>query len=233
MEAVGLAKQVMSSAHLRLAGVYTHFAVADDPSHEANAVQLARFESVLTELRSEGIDPGVVHASNSAATLNNDHARFGAVRVGIAMYGLLPDGSMKASCAHLTPALSLRARVSAVRWISADEAVSYGLRKPVNSATLIATIPLGYADGVPRGLWTATTGVLIHGKRRMFAGTITMDQIMVDCGDDASVSIGDEVVLIGSQGDDTISVSEWAEAMDTIDYEIVCGISSRIDRRYR
>lgn len=232
-EAVSLAKKIIDSPHLRLVGVYTHFAVADDPAHEANRRQVNLFGSVLDELRAEGINPGIIHASNSAATLNDSSLHLDAVRLGIAMYGLRPSDSMTAATRELRPALSLRARVSATRWVDANEAVSYGLHKSVNSASLIATIPIGYADGVPRGLWKSDVGVLINGRRRPFAGTITMDQLMVDCGSDSSVSVGDEAVLIGSQGDDSVEVSDWARAMNTIDYEIVCGISSRIDRRYR
>ena len=126
--------------------------------------------------------------------------------------------------------MSLRARVSHVQRVKAGEGVSYGLRRPVERDSIIATIPLGYADGVPRGLWQAGS-VLIGGKRRQFAGVITMDQLMVNCDND-EIAIGDEVVLIGTQGSDSITANEWARHMDTIGYEIVCGISARVPRRY-
>jgi alanine racemase len=107
------------------------------------------------------------------------------------------------------------------------------LRRPVEASTLIATVPLGYADGVPRALGETTVGVLLNGVPRRFAGTITMDQLMINCGTDSSVMVGDEVVLIGRQGEHVVTADEWASATGTIGYEIVCGISSRIGRRYQ
>jgi alanine racemase len=126
----------------------------------------------------------------------------------------------------------LKARVSAVRWVKAGEAVSYGLRRPLTTESLIATVPLGYADGVPRRLGDVPGHVLVNGVPRPLAGTVTMDQIMIDCGSDSSVSVGDEVVLIGSQGSEAVSADDWASLTGTIGYEIVCGISSRVHRRW-
>jgi alanine racemase len=117
-----------------------------------------------------------------------------------------------------------------VQRVKAGEAVSYGLKRTIEADAYIATIPLGYADGVPRGLWESGS-VLIGGKRRPFAGVVTMDQIIVNCGDD-HVSIGDEVVLIGRQGSEHITANEWANKIGTIGYEVVCGISARMPRYY-
>jgi alanine racemase len=128
--------------------------------------------------------------------------------------------------------MSLKAKVSAVRWIEANDAVSYGLRRPVAQASLIATVPMGYADGIPRALGATDIPVLINGVPRRFAGTVTMDQVMIDCGSDSAVTVGDEVVFIGRQGDHVVTADDWARATGTIGYEIVCGISSRIHRRY-
>ena len=114
----------------------------------------------------------------------------------------------------------------------ACDAVSYGLRRPVLSKSLIATIPVGYADGVPRRLWESQTSVLINGMPREICGTVSMDQLMVNCGSDSSVAIGDEVVLFGTQGEHTVTADDWAARCGTIGYEIVCGISARIHRRY-
>lgn len=214
-------------------GIYTHFAVADSPNHEANEKQLALFQSVLDQLEAQNLLPELVHAANSAAALSRPDARFSMVRLGIAMYGLLPGPGVEDFCQGLIPALSLKAKVSAVRWIEAGEAVSYGLRRPVTAATLIATVPLGYADGVPRVLGTTEVPVLLNGKPRIIAGTITMDQMMLDCGSDSSVMVGDEVVLIGRQGEHVVTADQWAQATGTIGYEIVCGLSSRIGRRYQ
>lgn len=231
-EALHLARFIDSHEALELEGVYTHFAVADDPSHPANAAQLRLFTDTVDELRQAGISPRLVHASNSAAALAHPDARFDMVRLGIAMYGLSPGAGVTEHLDGLRPVMQLKARVSAVRWIEAGEAVSYGLRKPVASRTLIATVPLGYADGVPRSLWSTGVTALVNGKHRAYAGTVTMDQLMLDCGDDASVAPGDEVVLFGEQAGEFVGADEWARATGTIGYEITCGISARVHRRW-
>lgn len=232
-EAVQLAQFVRSYGSLSIEGVYTHFAVADEPSHPSNAVQMTRFTECLDALRTAGIEPALVHAANSAAALANPDSRFSMVRLGIAMYGLRPGPGVADLCTDLIPAMSLKARVTAVRWVEAGEAVSYGLRTPVEKDSLIATVPLGYADGVPRTLATTDVRVLVNGVPRRIAGTVTMDQLMIDCGQDSSVTIGDEVVLIGRQGDQRVSADDWADALGTIGYEIVCGIGPRVFRRYQ
>lgn len=231
-ETVSLASFVSSYESLSIEGVYTHFAVADDPSHPANASQLSAFNAVLEDLSSRGINPPLVHAANSAAALANEPSRFTMVRLGIAMYGLRPGAGVADLCAGLIPAMSLKARVSAVRWVEAGEAVSYGLVRPLAKGSLIATVPIGYADGVPRALGRTNIQVLLNGVPRTIAGTITMDQLMIDCESDSSVMAGDEVVLIGKQGEQSVTADDWAEALGTIGYEIVCGISPRIFRRY-
>ncbi len=231
-EVVSLASFISSYESLTIEGVYTHFAVADDPSHVANASQLSAFNTVLDGLSSRGINPPLVHAANSAAALANEPSRFTMVRLGIAMYGLRPGPGVAELCAGLIPAMSLKARVSAVRWVEAGEAVSYGLVRPLTKGSLIATVPIGYADGVPRALGRTNIQVLLNGVPRSFAGTITMDQLMIDCESDSSVTVGDEVVLIGKQGEHSVTADDWADALGTIGYEIVCGISPRIFRRY-
>ena len=231
-ETVSLASFVSSYESLTIEGVYTHFAVADDPSHVANASQLSAFNAVLDDLSSRGINPPLVHAANSAAALANEASRFTMVRLGIAMYGLRPGAGVAELCGGLIPAMSLKARVSAVRWVEAGEAVSYGLVSPLAKGSLIATVPIGYADGVPRALGRSNVQVLLNGVPRTIAGTITMDQLMIDCESDSSVTVGDEVVLIGKQGEHSVTADDWAEALGTIGYEIVCGISPRIFRRY-
>lgn len=231
-EAVMLAKFISSFPSLELEGVFTHFAVADEPEHEANARQLATFHSMLDELAAAQISPPLVHAANSAAALADNNSRFTLVRTGITTYGLTPGEGVNELCAGLIPALSLKAKVSAVRWIEANDAVSYGLRRPVSQASLIATVPMGYADGIPRALGATDISVLINGVPRRFAGTVTMDQVMIDCESDSAVTVGDEVVFIGRQGEHVVTADDWARATGTIGYEIVCGISSRIHRRY-
>lgn len=231
-ETVSLASFISSYDSLTIEGIYTHFAVADDPSHPANAAQLTAFNTVLEDLSSRGINPPLIHAANSAAALSNEPSRFTMVRLGIAMYGLRPGAGVADLCAGLIPAMSLKARVSAVRWVEAGDAVSYGLVRPLTKGSLVATVPIGYADGVPRALGRSNIQVLLNGVPRTIAGTITMDQLMIDCESDSSVMVGDEVVLIGKQGEHSVTADDWAEALDTISYEIVCGISPRIFRRY-
>lgn len=232
-EAVNLASYVLSFGSLEIEGVYTHFAVADEPTHPANEQQLRLFNEVVAKFAERGINPPIVHASNSASALANPDARFNMVRLGIAMYGLLPGPGVAELCEGLIPALSLKARVSAVRLVKAGEAVSYGLRRPLASESLIATVPIGYADGVPRTLTNSDIQVLVNGVPRTLAGTITMDQLMLDCGNDFDVTVGDEVVLIGRQGEHAVTADIWADAVGTIGYEIVCGIGARVFRRYQ
>ena len=230
-DALGLAAAIVESTAVRLAGVCTHLAAADEPDNPFNAVQIESFGDVLTAIAVAGHHVPLVHAANSAATMSMPSSRFGMVRAGIAIYGISPGAALDQQAASLRPALSLRARVSLVKRVRAGDRISYGLRHRFEGDTTVATLPLGYADGVPRRLFANGGGVLLGGRRRPIVGVITMDQLMVDCGDD-SVAIGDEAVLIGTQGGESISAGEWAERLDTIGYEVVCGISPRIDRRY-
>lgn len=229
-DALELARRVVDHGPvLRLAGTFTHLAVADQPDDPFTAAQLARFDDVLGALADAGIDPGVVHAANSAGALAHPAARRDVVRVGIAMYGIAPGEGLEVDCRELRPAMSVKARVSFVKRVGAGERISYGLRYRFERATTVATVPIGYADGVPRRLSERGASVLIGGQRHPIAGVVTMDQLTVDCGNEA-VSVGDEVVLIGSQGDETIRAAEWAGLLGTIGYEIVCGVSARVTR---
>lgn len=217
------------SSHVRLAGVYTHPALADDPDDPATAEQLDRFADAVSVIP----DGPMLHAANSAGALAHPAARMSLVRVGIAMYGLSPGRGVDHLCTELRPALELRARVSFVKQVRAGSRVSYGLRHTFERDSMLATIPLGYADGVPRRLSSTGGEVLIRGVRRPIVGVVTMDQLMVDCGED-DVQPGDDVVLIGSQdgplGSQQITAREWADSVETISYEIVCGISERVPR---
>jgi alanine racemase len=227
-DALRIVEAIDGRAELRLAGVWTHLAVADEAGNEFTAVQLARFRAVVDEIRGRGIDPGILHAANSAGTLWHPASHLDLVRCGIALYGLAPGPSVTAEA--LTPALRFEARVTFVKRVAAGEGISYGLRYRPGRPTTIATVPVGYADGVPRAL-SERGEVLIGGRRRRIAGTITMDQLMVDCGD-ADVQIGDEVVLLGRQGEAEVSADEWAALTGTINYEIVSRIGPRVVRRY-
>jgi alanine racemase len=233
--AVELANAIAAHPQLELQGVFTHLAVADEPDAPSNSRQLALFDSVVDKLVASGHEPALIHVANSAGALGIAESHRGLVRLGIAMYGAEPGPGVAALCADLRPALSLRAKVSFVKRVAAGEGISYGLRHVFADATTVATVPLGYADGVPRRLFDVGGEVLIGGVRRPIVGVVTMDQLMVDCGNDV-VSVGDEVVLIGSQTHgsraDEIRAEEWAARLGTIAYEILCGISQRIERHY-
>jgi len=229
--AVTMAAAVRVCPSLVLDGVFTHLALADEPGDPFTAVQLARFDAVLAALADHDLLPPVVHAANSAGGLAHPSARHHLVRAGIAIYGISPGAGVDHLTGELRPALSLRARVTMVRRVAAGEGISYGLRHRVVADTTIATVPIGYADGVPRRLSAVGGQVLVGGRRRPIVGVVTMDQLMVDMGDDP-VEVGDEVVLIGRQGDESIRAAEWAGLLGTIGYEIVCAISARIARHH-
>jgi alanine racemase len=229
--AVKLATQVSEREELDLVGVCTHFAVADEPANPYTDAQRELFDRVLADVRAQNIDTGTVHACNTAAALTAPSARYDMARIGIGVYGVPPAPGLGAEL-NLQPVMSVKARVSHVQRLAAGERISYGLRYETSAPTFIATVPIGYADGVPRELSLRGGEVLLRGERRAIAGTVTMDQLMVDMGD-GPVEIGDEVVLIGCQGREEITVEEWATRMDTIGYTIVCGVGPRVPRRYR
>ena len=230
---VELARAVVDARGLRLEGLWTHLAVAEDPSQEPyTAAQLQRFEEVRDRLAAAGVRPEVLHAANSAGAIAHPSARYDMVRCGISLYGYSP-GPALAGRVDLRPALALKARVSLVKELAAGERMSYGLRYEARERCVVATVPLGYADGVPRRLSAVGGEVLIGGRRRPIAGTVTMDQLLADCGPDPDVAAGDEVVLIGQQGAQGISADDWAELLGTISYEIVCGVGPRVPRLYR
>ncbi len=225
-----------SSAAIDLEGIYTHFSVADGSSAEDRAFtrdQIASFDEVLAALAKRGVQPRLVHTANSAGALGYPEARRGMVRVGLALYGYLPEAwlasALEETGERLVPALTLRANVVAVRRVEAGERPSYRRRRATQSAATIATVPFGYADGYPRRLFDAGAKVLINGQRYPLAGMVTMDMLVIDCGDDV-VRPGDEVVLLGRQGDEEITADEWAERAGTISWEILCGIGARVPR---
>ncbi len=231
-DAVPLARAVAAHPGLTLDGIYTHCAVADEPEDPFTWEQLVRFSAVLDELGAAGLRPRLVHAANSAGAIAHPQSRYDLVRVGIALYGIPPAPALDGAV-ELRPAMSLKASVSMVKTVPAGDGISYGLRYRFERDSTVATVPIGYADGVRRHLAATGAEVLIGGRRRPIAGTVTMDQLTVDCGDDNTVCLGDEVVLIGEQGRERITAGEWAGRLDTIGYEVVCGIGPRVPRRYK
>ena len=224
---------------LDLEGVWTHLPVADGEQAEDRAYtegQLDLFERLVAGLATGGVAAPVLHAANTAAGIAFPRARYGMVRCGLGLYGYLPGDAVRAAFDaqaggdRLRPAMSLKARVVAVRTLDAGERPSYGRLRPLPARSLVATVPIGYADGVPRALFGAGYEVLIGGVRRPLAGMVTMDQIVVDCGDDDSVRPGDEVVLLGRQGGEAVTADDWAAMLGTISYEVVCGVGPRMPR---
>lgn len=227
-EAVELVQRVDKDPRLRLEGIWTHFPVADedDPFTE---LQIMRYQEVLDDVASLGIDVPVRHAANTAGALRFPQARFDMVRIGIGIYGINPAPALIPD-PGLRPAMRIVSEVAMVRRYPPGTRTSYGRRRPLDHEATVATVPIGYADGLPR-LLGDTGEVLIGGRRHRLAGNVTMDQILVDMGD-MEAKVGDEVVLIGRQGDESVTASEWATRIGTIPYEIVCQIGPRLPRRY-
>jgi alanine racemase len=230
-DAVAIAERVSGAPEVELEGVWTHCPVADEPANPYTAAQLDRFDDVVEALARVGIRPAVRHAANSAAAIAHPASRYDLVRCGIAVYGIPPAPAL-VGCVELAPALRFTSEVAFVHRCAAGEGISYGLRHTFTHDTWVATVPVGYADGVPRRLGERGQDVLVGGRRHPMVGVVTMDQLMVDVGPEADVAVGDEVVLLGDQGADRISPDEWAAALDTISYEVVCGIGPRVQRRY-
>ncbi len=226
-EAVSVATQIRSIPQAAIGSIWTHLAVADEPANPYTDQQLDIFDQALADLDSAGIEIPLTHAANSAGTIAVPRSHRDVVRPGVALYGLPPSPEL-AGMVPLQPAMKLWSRVGLVKRHRAGERISYGLRTRFAVDTTVATLPIGYADGVRRGWWEQGS-VLIHGQRCKIVGVITMDQMMVDVGS-LDVVAGDEAVLIGCQGDAEISATEWAAALDTINYEITCGIGPRVDR---
>jgi alanine racemase len=230
-EAVALARALADHPDIDFEGVWTHFALADDPASDVTDRQLERFDAVLAELDSHGLMPPIVHTANSAAAVAHPTSHRDLVRVGISLYGIAASAVLDGSV-ELRPALTLSTEVSHRMDLPAGEAISYGQRFRLERDSVVVTIPIGYADGVPRSLSAAGGEVLIAGTRHPMVGTVTMDQLMVDCGPGSDVQPGDEVVLLGTQGTEHIDPWDWARLVGTIPNEIICGIGPRVGRQY-
>ncbi len=215
---------------LDVVGTWSHLARADEPELPTTDEQLDRFDRLLALLAERGIDPGLVHVANSAGTLLHERARRPMVRAGIAVYGLSPADEVDGADHDLRPAMSVTTQVAFVKHLTAGTPVSYGHRWEAPADGWLATLPIGYADGVPR-LLTNRFEALWDGRRHPVVGTVTMDMLHLWCGD-ARPDVGDEVVLIGDQGDDRIRVEDWARTIGTITYEITCQLTARLPREY-
>jgi alanine racemase len=208
-------------------GLMTHFATADDLGDDLFGAQLGAFREFVEAV---GRDELIVHAANSAAALREPASHFDLVRCGIAIYGMDPFGEDPA--AHgLEPALSLRSWVGAVRRFDPGDSAGYGRRWTASEPTWVATVPIGYGDGWRRSL-TNNCDVLVRGRRHPLVGTVSMDNVTVALGPDTDVAVGDEVVLIGAQGEERILAEEVARRLDTINYEVTCALTPRVRRRH-
>jgi len=228
--AVALVEALGGLDGLEVTGVFTHFACADDPSPAgvaATDAQMARFGAVLDELDARGLRPPLVHAANSAGLLCRDDARFGLVRPGIAVYGLPPGPEVPVS--GLVPALAWKSQVAQVHDLATDESVGYGATWTTSRPSRVATVPVGYADGLRRAPDT-WRHVLVRGHAAPVVGRVSMDQISIDVTDVPGARRGDEVVLIGRQGTEELTATQVAEWLGTSCYEVVAGILARVPR---
>nr|WP_244962638.1 alanine racemase [Cryobacterium roopkundense] len=233
---VAVARQAELTGDVTVVGIFSHLAVADEPSRVETDEQLAVFTTAVAQAQAAGLDPVVRHLANSAGVLSRPDTHFDLVRAGLAIYGLSPFADKTSADLGLRPAMKLRTLVSVCKDVPAEQGVSYGLSYRTTAPTTLALIPLGYADGIPR---IATGGpVRVNGVTYPVVGRIAMDQMVIDLGEAALVAsgasvIGAEAVLFGSGDDGEASADEWAAAAGTINYEVVTRISPRVPRVYR
>lgn len=233
------AANAQASGYIKIIGIWSHFARADEWGHQFNIEQRGRFLQGVADARNKGITPEIIHLSNSAATINDPDSHFDLVRLGIAMYGLSPDVQKMgdSDSLNLKPAMSLRARIHLVKDVPAGSQVGYGGTAITKTDTKLAVIAMGYADGVPRNA-TTDAGVLIGNKMSPIIGRVSMDQFVVDLGIDSQARAGDWAYLIGSPKDGSYTsancytADSWAAACGTINYEIVTRIGPRVARVY-
>jgi alanine racemase len=215
---------------VEIVGVWSHFAYADEPGHPTIARQVGVFREALDVAEAAGIRPQVRHLANSAATLTLPNAHFDLVRPGIALYGLSPMAGTTRRYG-LRPAMTLRGSVVLTKRVPGGQGVSYGHQYTTPAETTLAVVPLGYGDGIPRAA-TNVGPLQLGGRRRRIAGRVCMDQVVVDVGDDP-VRAGDDAVLFGPGDDGEPTADDWAEVLDTINYEIVTRVGARVPRTYR
>ena len=239
-ELVRSAKAHQDSGLIKVIGIWSHFARADEAGHEFNNKQLENFKGALAEAKSAGITPQVIHLSNSAAAINDVDSHFDLLRLGIAIYGLSPDFSHMGSSKklNLKPAMSIRARIHLVKDVPAGSQVGYGGSAITKVDTKLGVIAMGYSDGIPRNA-NSDAGVLVGNKRAPIIGRVSMDQFVVDLGSDSSAKAGDWAYIIGSNPSDSYTsassytADSWASASATINYEIVTRIAARVKRIYK
>ncbi|GAA3814587.1 alanine racemase [Streptomyces coacervatus] len=230
-ELVGAALRAEADGLVRITGLWSHFACADEPGHPSIALQLTRFREMLAYAEEQGVRPEVRHIANSAATLTLPETHFDLVRTGIALYGISPSPELGSPADFgLRPVMTLSASVALVKHVPGGHGVSYGHHYITPGATTLGLVPVGYADGVPRHA-SGTGPVLVGGKWRTVAGRVAMDQFVVDLGGDEPEA-GTEAVLFGPGDRGEPTAEDWAQAAGTIAYEIVTRIGTRVPRVY-
>ncbi|MFE7710187.1 alanine racemase [Streptomyces sp. NPDC057486] len=228
---VEAASRAEASGHVRVVGIWSHLADADSPGHPECDRQVENFRDAVQLARKAGLSPEVLHLANSAATLTLPQTHFDLVRPGLALFGLSPVPELADPAAlGLRPAMTLTARLVSVKRVPTGHGVSYGHRYRASRETTLGLVPLGYADGVPRHA-SGTGQVLAAGRWRTVAGTVCMDQFVVDLDDDTA-AVGDEVVLFGPGDRGEPGAEDWARAAGTLSYEIVTRIGARVPRTY-
>lgn len=242
-ELVVAARKAESQGLIKVVGIWSHFARADEPGHEFNNQQRNSFIAAVDVAKQAGLNPEFLHLSNSAATINDEYSGFDLVRLGIAMYGLSPDVENMGDSKKLglTPALTLRARLHLVKDVPAGSKVGYGGSAVTERDTKIGVVTMGYADGVPRNA-NSSAGVLVGNKMSPILGRVSMDQFVVDLGKESQARAGDWAYLIGAivgsdkvdsyTSDTCYTADSWAGACGTINYEIVTRIGPRVKRIY-
>ena len=230
-ESVGQVQRIQKLPNIKIQGIFTHFACADEEDKTSARYQKELFDQFVSKIEEKGIEIPVKHVSNSAAIMDLRECRMDMVRSGIITYGLYPSEEVDKSAIDLKPALSLISHVIHVKEVGPGEGVSYGSTFVTDRKTRIATIPVGYADGYPRAL-SSRGRVIIRGQYAPIIGRICMDQFMVDVTDIEGVSVMDRVTLVGADGDKNITVEEAADLAGSFNYEFVCGIGKRVPRVY-
>lgn len=230
-ESIQIIIEISKLPNLIIEGLFTHFACADESDKTSVRKQLSRFLIFADKLEKEGIHIPVKHVSNSASIIDLPEANLDMVRSGIVTYGMYPSDEVNKNSLMLQPALTLKSNVVYVKEVEAGTGISYNSTYITEHDSVIATIPVGYADGYPRQL-SSKGRVLIHGKSAPIVGRVCMDQFMVDVTNIPDVKEGDMVTLIGRDGDESISIEEVANLVGSFNYELVCDIGKRVPRVY-
>lgn len=229
-EAVEFIASLSDLPNLEVEGLFTHFAVADSLDKSFTREQFSRFRRLIDDLEKRGIHIPVKHAANSAAIIDLPETHLDMVRAGIAMYGLAPSSEVGTDIG-LRPAMEWKTRIAHVKKISPGTSVSYGRKYVAEEETVVATLPVGYADGYSRA-WSNRGTVIVGGRRAPVIGRVCMDQTMIALPPDTAAAVGDEVVLMGRQGEAAVTADDLAEGLGTINYEITCLVGKRVPRVY-